>query len=174
MGSLSFNQNKKNKKGKNGAKLHKVAAKKPSASSNLGLNNKMQNHYAPQNPQIISGYFTDEKSYKEIAIARVNTFLCCVLGFLVAVCLVSYYFVTMGDVTLNQIGKQTLALNYENDELQNKLDNMQAYYNIDKAVQKSNMLQRATKVMELPAANIQNVKFENKEIATKNAWSMGY
>ena len=51
--------------------------------------------------QIISGYFVKEKSYRELVIARINTFLCALLGFLVMVCLVSYYFVTMGEVSLN-------------------------------------------------------------------------
>lgn len=124
--------------------------------------------------QIISGYFTKEKSYKEMAIARVNSFLCAMLGFLVFVCLVSYYFVTMGEVSLNQIRKETLALNYENEDLQNKLDNLQSYYNVDIAVAKSNMLHRATKVVELSAAKIPSVRFENQDNAQKKAWSMGY
>ena len=124
--------------------------------------------------QIISGYFVKEKSYRELVIARINTFLCALLGFLVMVCLVSYYFVTMGEVSLNQIRKETLALNYENEDLQNKLDNLQSYYNVDMAVAKSNILQRATKVVELSAAQIPNVNFENRDNNQKNAWSMGY
>ena len=100
--------------------------------------------------------------------------MCALLGFLVMVCLVSYYFVTMGEVSLNQIRKETLALNYENEDLQNKLDNLQSYYNVDMAVAKSNILQRATKVVELSAAQIPNVNFENRDNNQKNAWSMGY
>ena len=166
MSSLSFNNN--NKKNNNAPKLRKVQ-KKPIETS---INQRQYvNH---NNNQIISGYFVKEKSYKEMVIARVNTFLCALLGFLVLVCLVSYYFVTISEVKLNKIRKETLALNYENEDLQNKLDNLQACYNVDTAGAKSNMLQRATKVVELSAAKIPSVRFENQDSAQKKAWSMGY
>lgn len=174
MGSLSFNRNKNKKTNKQGSlNLHRVSSKSiPPIESGLAYGRTYKKNL-PDN-QIISGYFVKEKSYKEMAVARVNTFLCLVLAVLVSICLVSYYFVTMGEISLNQIRKETLALNYENEDLQNKLDNLQSYYNVDKAVAKSNMLQRATKVMELSAASIPSVRFENQEKNQKNAWSMGY
>ena len=175
MSSLSFNKNNKNNKKNNThqAQLHRVQKRQiPPIDSNLTLG--MGAYRRNQGNQIISGYFVKEKSYKELAVARVNTFLCALLGFLVMVCLVSYYFVTMGEVSLNQIRKETLALNYENEDLQNKLDNLQSYYNVDMAVAKSNILQRATKVVELSAAQIPSVNFENRDNNQKNAWSMGY
>ena len=87
-----------------------------------------------ENSQIISGYFLNEKPYKEMIIARVNNFLYGLLGFLVLFCLVCYYFVSCKEVQLNQISRATLELNYENEELQNKVDSLQSYYNIDKAI----------------------------------------
>ena len=167
MSSLSFNNNNK-KNNNNAPKLRKVQ-KKPIETS---INQRQYVNY--NNNQIISGYFVKEKSYKEMVIARVNTFLCALLGFLVLVCLVSYYFVTISEVKLNKIRKETLALNYENEDLQIKLDNLQSFYNVDMAVEKSNMLQRATKVVELSAAKIPSVRFENQDSAQKKAWSMGY
>lgn len=166
MSSLSFNKNNKNNN--NAPKLRKVQKKSIETSIVRGQNTGSENN------QIISGYFVKEKSYKELVIARVNSFLCALLGFLVLVCLVSYYFVTMGEVKLNQIRKETLALNYENEDLQNKLDNLQSFYNVDMAVARSNMLQRATKVVELSAAKLPSVRFENQDSAQKKAWSMGY
>ena len=157
-----------------GPELMNTKQPKPQYYGNIQTARPIQrNARAQQNP-VISGYFVKEKSYRELVIARVNTFLCALLGFLVMVCLVSYYFVTMGEVSLNQIRKETLALNYENEDLQNKLDNLQSYYNVDMAVAKSNILQRATKVVELSAAQIPNVNFENRDNNQKNAWSMGY
>ena len=91
-----------------------------------------------------------------------------------SVCLVCYYFVVTSEVKLNKIRKEALALSYENEDLQNKLDNLQSYYNIDKKISKSNVLQRATQVMELSAADIPKVRFENNEQSNSNAWSMGY
>ena len=166
MSSLSFNKNKKNNN--NAPKLRKVQKKSIETSIVRGQNTGSENN------QIISGYFVKEKSYKEMVIARVNSFLCALLGFLVLVCLVRYYFVTMGEVKLNQIRKETLALNYENEDLQNKLDNLQSFYNVDMAVARSNMLQRATKVVELSAAKLPSVRFENQDSAQKKTWSMGY
>ena len=152
--------------------LHKVPKKTyPPISS--GFKNSVGRHIG-ENNQIISGYFVKEKSYKEMVIARINNFLCALLGFLVLVCLVSYYFVTMGEVSLNQIRKETLTLIYDFVDLQNKLYNLQSYYHVDMAVAKSNMLQRATKVVELSAAKIPSVRFDNQDSALKKTWSMGY
>ena len=173
MSSLSFNNNKNNKKNNMNPQLRKVQKKAVPPIEN-GIKMGAGRYTKTSGNQIISGYFVKEKSYRELVIARVNTFLCALLGFLVMVCLVSYYFVTMGEVSLNQIRKETLALNYENEDLQNKLDNLQSYYNVDMAVAKSNILQRATKVVELSAAQIPNVNFENRDNNQKNAWSMGY
>ena len=153
--------------------LHRVSHvehRQPSAGVHLNRSALQRN----TGNQIISGYFVKEKSYKEMVIARVNSFLCALLGFFVLVCLVSYYFVTVGEVKLNQIRKETLALNYENEDLQNKLDNLQSFYNIDKAVAKSNILQRATQVVELSAAKLPSVTFDNQDNAQKKTWSMGY
>lgn len=126
-------------------------------------NNLATNPIANQeNNQIISGYFLNEKSYKEMIVQRVNTFLYCVLGFLVLFCLVCYYFVSCKEVQLNQISRETLELNYENDELQNKIDSLQSYYNIDKAVSKTNILERARHVVEVDAINLPDLNLNNQ------------
>ena len=116
-----------------------------------------------ENHQIISGYFVNEKPYKEMIIQRVNNFLYCVLAFLVLFCLVCYYFVSCKEVQLNKISRETLELNYENDELQNKLDSLQSYYNIDKAVSQANILERARHVVEVDAVDIPNLNFNKKQ-----------
>lgn len=124
----------------NETKSHKTA----NNQSNPIQNNK-------QNGQIISGYFLDEKPYKEMIITRLNNFLYILLGILVVFCFVGYYFVSCKEVQLNKISRATLELNYENDELQNKIDSLQSYYNIDKAVSKTNFLERAKQVVEVNA-----------------------
>lgn len=149
---LNFNKNK-NKKLKKQANeyIHKS-------------NGDFQNSDVSQeNSQIISGYFLNEKSYKELAVQRVNNFLYGVLIFLVTFCLVCYYFVSCKEVQLNQISRDTLELNYENDELQNKVDSLQSYYNIDKAVTKSNMLERARHVVEVDAIELPDLNLNKKQ-----------
>ena len=121
----------------------------------------VSNPYSNRNnhdSQIISGYFLNEKPYKELIIQRVNNFLYGVLGVLVLFCFIGYYFVSCKEVQLNQISRETLDLNYENDELQNNLDSLQSYYNIDKAVSKANILERARHVVEIDAIDIPNLK----------------
>ena len=115
-----------------------------------------------QNSQIINGYFLNEMSYKELIIQRVNNFLYGVLAFLVLLCFVGYYFVSCKEVQLNQISRETLELNYENDELQNKLDTLQSYYNIDEAVSKTNILERAKNVVEIDAVDLPKLNLNKK------------
>ncbi len=138
------------------------------------LDSKKQDTENLQQNQIISGYFIKEKSYKEMVIARINNFLCGVLALLVMVCLVSYYYVINGEIQLNQIRKETLAINYENEDMQHKLDILQSFSNVDRQVTKTRILQTAKQVMELSAANLPNVKYENKNTSPAPGWSMGY
>ncbi len=84
-----------------------------------------------------------------MAITRVNRTLCAILILFILTSAVSYYFVTANEITLNQYRKQTLALNDENVELQNKLDYLKSYYNVDKAMQKQHLLQKAKTVIEV-------------------------
>lgn len=135
-------------------------AKKNSFAENSYSSNPVINNN--ENSQIISGYFLNEKSYKEMVVQRVNNFLCGILGFLVLFCIVCYYFVSCKEVQLNQISRETLELNYENDELQNKVDTLQSYYNIDKAVSKTNILERARHVVEVDAIALPDVNFNKK------------
>ena len=136
--------------------------------------NKKQDNRNVQQNQIISGYFIKEKSYKEMVIARINNFLCGVLSLLVLVCLVSYYYVINGEIQLNQIRKETLAINYENEDMQHRLDILQSFSNLDKQVTRTKILQTAKQVMELSAANLPNVNYENKNASPVPGWSMGY
>lgn len=153
------------------------ALKKSSNNQNKPTFNK-DAEFAVQDPidnnnQIISGYFLDEKPYKEMIIQRVNNFLYFILGLLVLFCLVCYYFVSCKEVQLNQISRETLELNYENEELQNKVDSLQSYYNIDKAVSKTNLLERAKHVVEVEAIDLPNLNF-NKANKKKHSLVVSY
>ncbi len=169
MSILDVNKNKQKTAPRNGLKSIPAPKKAPATHPSFRSRNLPNDQ-----PQIISGYFIEDKSYKEMAISRVNTSLCLLLAFLVSICLVSYYFVIRSEIQLNKIQKETLALNYDNEEMQNKLDNLQSYYNVDKTVSKTNILGRAKQIMELPAANIPSVRYDDKEIKRNPSWSMGY
>ena len=109
-----------------------------------------------------------------MAIQRVNNFLYGVLGVLVICCFIGYYFVSCKEVQLNRISRDTLELNYENDELQNKLDTLQSYYNIDKAVSKANILERARHVVEVDAIDLPNLNLNSKNNKGKYSLVVSY
>lgn len=112
-------------------------------------NNQYTNVQNPIKTPVIDGYFPTHKTYKEMAITRVNRTLCSILILFILASAVSYYFVTASEITLNKYRKQALALNDENVELQNKLDYLKSYYNVDKAMQKQHLLQKAKTVIEV-------------------------
>lgn len=97
---------------------------------------------------IIEGYFPKEKLVKDMAIKRINKSLCIILSILIAVVVVSYYFVISCEIKLNDLSRQTVILNNENEELQNKLDSLKSFNNVDKTLQQNNLLQRPGQVIE--------------------------
>ncbi|MCQ2754103.1 MAG: hypothetical protein MJ231_03545 [bacterium] len=112
---------------------------------------------------IIEGYFPKENLVKAMAIKRVNKMLCIAIGLLLTVVVVSYYFVLSCEMKLNDLSRQTIVLNNENEELENKLDSLKSFSNVDKTLQKNNMLQRAGKVIETPEVTV-----DSEEIIAKS------
>lgn len=116
---------------------------------------------------IIEGYFPKENLIKDMAIRRINKTLCVILSLLITVVVVSYYFVISCEVKLNDLSRQTIILNNENEELQNKLDTLKSFNNVDKTLQKNNMFQRAGQVIEAPQVKVEKelpTKTQNKRI----------
>ena len=111
---------------------------------------------------IIEGYFPKENVVKAMAIKRVNKMLCVIISLLIAVVVVSYYFVISCEMKLNDLGRQTIILNNENEELQNKLDSLKSFSNVDKTFQKNNMLQRAGQVIETEEVTVDSQASANK------------
>jgi len=151
---------------------------KPIFDKGINKYNEYHNSEVHQNP-IINGYFPSHKTYKEMAIARINKTLCAILMVFILTSAVSYYFVTANELTLNKYRKQTLALNDENVELQNKLDYLKSYYNVDKAMQKQHFLQKADNVLEVKASPVA-VPFkvsgvsDISEQSNQARWSLGF
>jgi len=115
---------------------------------------------------IIEGYFPKENFVRDMAIKRVNKMLCVILSLLIAVVVVSYYFVISCEMKLNDLSRQTVILNNENEELQNKLDSLKSFNNVDKTLQQNNMLQRAGQVIETPEVTIDAPSSAAKQSST--------
>lgn len=104
---------------------------------------------------IIEGNFPKENVVKQMAIKRVNKTLCIILGLLISVAVISYYFVITCEMKLNDLSRQTTVLNNENADLQNKLDSLKSFNNVDKTFQQNNMLKRAGQVIETTEVTVE-------------------
>ena len=150
--------------------------------------NQIQNNYYDysynyienyqSNPQqdtpIIEGYFPKENTKKEMAIRKINTTLTVLLGIFLFLTAVSYYFATANEIVLNNLSRQTVVLNDENSDLQNKLDKLKSFNNVDMTMQKNNMLKKAQQVIEIPAVS-SNIVADKKIDAQKPfSWAIGY
>ena len=142
------------------------------------INTKYWQQHA-QNP-IVKGYFPRYKSYKEMSIAKLNRFLGILLGLAISVSFISYYFVTANEVILDKVGREITEIRTQNLELQNKLDNLKSYYNVDKTVKQKNLLQKPQQVVEvssikvdetIPARNIKDVAPKTNENFN---WAVGF
>ena len=116
---------------------------------------------------IIEGYFPKENVVRQMAIKRVNKLLSIIISLLIAVVVVSYYFVISCEMKLNDLGRQTIILNNENTELQNKLDTLKSFNNVDKTFQQNNMLKRAGQVIETPAITLDTTEATVKKSSKK-------
>lgn len=100
---------------------------------------------------VIEGYFKRENLVKEMAIRKINKTLCGLLGMFIVIAFVSYYFSMSYELNLNTISRQITTLNDENVELQNDLDRLKSFNNVDTKMLQHNLLQKADNVIEVPA-----------------------
>lgn len=145
----------------------------------VSVQESYSNHSYVNNPiteenQVIEGYFQKEISQKAMAIRKVNKTLCALLGIAVLVAFVSYYFSMSNELTLNKLSRQITTLNDENAELQNQLDRLKSFNNVDSKMMEYNMLQKAAKVIEVQAVP-SPVAVDNKPVKSASFnWAIGY
>lgn len=123
------------------------------------------------NPVIYGKFpkFATKKSYAE----KLNKLLSRVLLLLAFLSIGSYHFVSNNQKELNNIGREIVALNNENIELQSKLDNLHSFNRVDKIIHGSTMLDTAQKVIEVPAVNV-SASPQIKTEPVNYFWSIGY
>lgn len=122
---------------------------------------------------VIEGVFEQEDEEKQMAIRKLNFTLCIMLIALIAVTTVSYYFATANEMTLNQISRETVVFNEENAELENQLDKLKSFNNVDKSMQKNNLLSKAKQVIEVTEVDAANVAKTDADQKVLN-WAIGY
>ena len=129
--------------------------------------NIKRNYRLANDSKVISGYFNKYVVYKETVIAKVNSTLSFILFLLVLLTVGSYYFTSLSEVKLNELRKEVIAINDENIELQNKLDYLSSFYNVDRTIKNANILQTAKRVMEVDVNNDENQSQFNKRKVKK-------
>lgn len=126
--------------------------------------------------EIIEGpfYYNKDNLVKEMAIRRINKTLCGFLTMLVFTTFVSYYFAMTNEVSLNKLRRQITTLNEENAELQNQLDRLKSFNNVDNKMEQYNLLQKAAKVIEVPAVTATAPIEKSMNTTAAFSWAIGY
>ena len=122
---------------------------------------------------VIEGVFEQEDDERQMAIRKLNFTLCIMLIALIAITTVSYYFATANEMTLNKISRETVVLNDENSELENQLDRLKSFNNVDKSMQKNNLLSKAKQVIEVTEVDTAHVAKADTDQKVLN-WAIGY
>jgi cell division protein FtsL len=128
----------------------------------------------PIETQVIEGYFQKEISQKAMAIRKVNKTLCALLGVAVLFAIVSYYFAMSNELALNKLSRQITTLNDENAELQNNLDRLKSFNNVDNKMGQYNMLTKAEKVIEVQAVESALPIVSTPQRTASFDWAIGY
>ncbi|MDD3437421.1 MAG: hypothetical protein PHC64_09755 [Candidatus Gastranaerophilales bacterium] len=123
---------------------------------------------------IIEGFFPKENIRKEMAIRKINTTLTVLLGVFLVFTAISYYFATANEMVLNNLSRQTTVLNDENSDLQNKIDKLKSFNNVDITMQKNNTLKKAQQVLEVPAVSTNIITDKKSDAEKPFTWAIGY
>lgn len=127
---------------------------------------------SPVTNPVIYGRFP-KHAIRTSSAEKLNKFLSMVLLGLVVLSLVSYYFVSDGEKTMNSLGREIVALTNENIELQNKIDNLHSFNRVDTIIADKTVLDTAKKVMEIPAVN-DMTNYKMSPVPVNYNWSIGY
>ena len=111
-------------------------------------------------------------------LSKLNKMLCWILVFIMIVMFISYYITTLMQVRLTKLSSETIKLNNENVELQNKLDNQMSYNHVEELVGSSGILGPAKQVIEINDNRVLHPKKKknNKKFDDSNyyKWALGF
>lgn len=103
-----------------------------------------------QNP-IIRADFPVYEDVKQLPVFKFNRFLSCVLGVSILISVVSYSMVIAKENAIIAYHNQANDVNYDNIELQNKVDYARSFYNVNEKIAKVSFLKKPDKVLEVKA-----------------------
>lgn len=131
-----------------------------SIKSDINKKNKIYN--SAQNP-IVRGEFPRHDNLREVALFRFNRFLSTMLVLSAVASMVSYSMVVAKENSLTSVHNSTNEINFENIELQNKVDYARSFYNINNKVARVNFLKKAETVLEVKSVSTAPIMEKNKE-----------
>ncbi len=94
---------------------------------------------------------------REQLVLMLNTAFLVLIGVFSVGFLIIYSLVAVKEDKLASLHSKINELNYENIELENKLENVKSYYSVDNKVAESNTLDKAKKVIEIDTLNQKEV-----------------
>jgi len=113
---------------------------------------------------IVREKFPSKKAvYSKPVILKINFILAIALTVVVFLSMISYLGVISKENKIKNFHALTHKLNYENIELQNKVDYLKSFYAIDGKVQKIDFLKKADKVMEVKKRTSIPVMFKKND-----------
>ena len=111
--------------------------------------------------------------YAQSFLEKFNKVLGFILFILVLLALVSYYFVSDNEKTMNKLGREIVDLTNDNIELQNKIDNMHSFNKVDEFIKSKSNLKAAKNIIEIPAV-YKGTEPDIKPIEVRYKWTTGY
>jgi len=120
---------------------------------------------------IVQAHFPENENLKDIAIFKFNRFVSFILVAFIITSMVSYSMVIAKDNAIVSIHNKINDMNFENIDLQNKVDYARSFYNINDKIEKANFLKKPDKIWEvnnlslIPKVEKNNNKIEIKPIS---------
>lgn len=117
---------------------------------------------------IINTHFQENENLKDVAIFKFNRFVSFILISFIMTSMVSYSMVIAKENAIISVHNKINDINFENIDLQNKVDYARSFYNINSKVEKANFLKKPDKIWEVSNSGlIPKIKKNNNEIKIK-------
>ena len=130
-----------------------------------------------QRNSVVAGSFYQVKpiTIREMVIRRVNKSLCFCLLVTICIAFVSYYIAMNYEAGLNNLDREIVRINTENQDLQAELDRYKSFNNVDDKVGKLQLLQKAEKVIEVTDKSVNKPLAVSQRLLHQNQnWAIGY
>ncbi len=105
--------------------------------------------------------------------SRFNKIACSAMIVLSCITFTSYSFVSESEKQLNKLGKEIVYYSNENMDLQNQLDNLNSFRQVDRVIKANTSLDTAKKIMEIPSAQLADAG-KSVYIPQIHNWVIGY